>query len=234
MSLVNDALKRASESSRQAPTQPQRPAMMPLSPPQAAPISRRHRPPVFALAAIVAVTSMVVLCVTALTTDWLGPRPTVAATPDPSVYTGPIDLIPDRPRPRSSPATSTIPTAPTPASAPVPQSQSALASTLEKIAIPAPEVRESEFTTSTPTPTTPPAIEPQAPVIVAAPAPEPAKSAESALQNYTVTSGDTLSSIAAKFFGKSTDWPKVYELNRHRIANPDRLQVGMTLQVPAK
>jgi nucleoid-associated protein YgaU len=215
MSLVNDALKRASESSRQAPTQPQRPAMMPLSPPQAAPISRRHRPPVFALAAIVAVTSMVVLCVTALTTDWLGPRPTVAATPDPSV-------------------TSTIPTAPTPASAPVPQSQSALASTLEKIAIPAPEVRESEFTTSTPTPTTPPAIEPQAPVIVAAPAPEPAKSAESALQNYTVTSGDTLSSIAAKFFGKSTDWPKVYELNRHRIANPDRLQVGMTLQVPAK
>lgn len=237
MSLVNDALKRASESSRQAPA-PQ-PVITPLSPPRAVPMSRRHKTPVFALAAIVAVVCMVGLCVTALTTDWLGPRPTVAATPDPSVYTGPIDLIPDRPRPRSNPpavppiSTPAPPSpiaAPATAPAPVRRPQSALASSLEKLAEPAPapqvhepEVREPETAAVAPTPT-----------VAEPPAPAPITADKPALVNYTVTAGDTLSSIAAKCFGKPTDWPKVYALNRHRIADPDRLQVGMTLQVPAR
>ncbi|QNN22907.1 LysM peptidoglycan-binding domain-containing protein [Planctomycetales bacterium ZRK34] len=252
MSLVNDALKRASESSRQAPSR--QPVTMPLTPPQAAPISRSHRPPVFAVAAIVAVTAMVALCVTALTTDWLGPRSTVAATPDASADTGPMQLIPDHPRAGVKPPTPSV--THNNSLAPLPQPKSALHSVLEQspapavaiepTPIPTPQIiNEPEVAAAEPTPdpqpapaATPVVNQPPTPVITKAPAAAPAaapdKADDAAFKNYTVTSGDTLSSIAARFFGKPTDWHKLYELNRHRIENPDRLQVGMTLQVPAK
>lgn len=49
---------------------------------------------------------------------------------------------------------------------------------------------------------------------------------------YTVAAGDTLSAIAARWYGDATQWPRIYEANRHQIANPNLIFVGQLLRVP--
>jgi nucleoid-associated protein YgaU len=50
---------------------------------------------------------------------------------------------------------------------------------------------------------------------------------------YTVASGDSLQHIAAKLYGSSAQWQKIYDLNKSKIgSNPARLRVGMVLQLP--
>jgi len=51
---------------------------------------------------------------------------------------------------------------------------------------------------------------------------------------HVVVSGDTLRSIAARYLGDETQWPRVYEANREIIADPERLVVGQTLQIPPR
>ncbi len=54
-------------------------------------------------------------------------------------------------------------------------------------------------------------------------------------ETYTVRSGDTLSTIAEEVYGKADLWTHVYAANRDRIgSNPDRLVVGMELELPPK
>lgn len=56
-----------------------------------------------------------------------------------------------------------------------------------------------------------------------------------AVGEYTIRSGDTLSSIAARYLGKTSAWKEVYELNKTAIgANPAALKVGMKLRLPGK
>lgn len=49
---------------------------------------------------------------------------------------------------------------------------------------------------------------------------------------YTVASGDTLSSIAAKYYGDANRWPRIFEANRHQIQDPDLIFVGQVLRIP--
>ena len=49
---------------------------------------------------------------------------------------------------------------------------------------------------------------------------------------YTIQSGDSLSKIAAKYYGKATLWPKLFEANREVIQNPDLIYPGQVIRVP--
>jgi len=52
-------------------------------------------------------------------------------------------------------------------------------------------------------------------------------------QNYSVHSGDTLSSIAGHFYGKSGDWQWLYHVNNKTVSNPNLIYPGQALSVPA-
>jgi len=51
---------------------------------------------------------------------------------------------------------------------------------------------------------------------------------------YVVKPGDTLSSISARpdVYGSGSKWRKLYNANRDRITDPNRVPAGMTLRVP--
>jgi len=49
-------------------------------------------------------------------------------------------------------------------------------------------------------------------------------------KTYVVQEGDSLSSIAEKFYGDLYQWPKLMEANR--LTNPNILEVGMVLVIP--
>jgi len=54
-------------------------------------------------------------------------------------------------------------------------------------------------------------------------------------QTYTVQAGDTLSSIAQKFYGDGNkqSWRKIYDANKAVIGpDPNQLKVGMILTIP--
>jgi nucleoid-associated protein YgaU len=51
-------------------------------------------------------------------------------------------------------------------------------------------------------------------------------------RTYTVKSGDTLSKIAKEFYGDASQWKKIHQANTDRIKDPDKIQVGWTLQIP--
>jgi nucleoid-associated protein YgaU len=52
-------------------------------------------------------------------------------------------------------------------------------------------------------------------------------------QSYTVKGGDTLSKIAKHFYGDAAQWHKIHEANRAQVPDPDKIQVGQTLTIPA-
>ncbi len=53
-------------------------------------------------------------------------------------------------------------------------------------------------------------------------------------KEYTVKKGDTLWTIAAKELGSGHRWKYIYELNKEKIKNPDKLHVGMRLDLPVE
>jgi nucleoid-associated protein YgaU len=52
-------------------------------------------------------------------------------------------------------------------------------------------------------------------------------------QTYTVASGDTLSHIAQQFYGKASKWQAIFAANRDQLDDPDLIQPGQVLQIPA-
>ena len=52
--------------------------------------------------------------------------------------------------------------------------------------------------------------------------------------DYKVEKDDTLQKISKKFYNTYNQWPRIYEANKEKIPNPDFLQPGITLQIPAK
>ena len=44
--------------------------------------------------------------------------------------------------------------------------------------------------------------------------------------------GDTLFSLARKFYDDQARWKDIWEANRTRLPDPDRLSVGMKLIIP--
>jgi LysM repeat protein len=53
-------------------------------------------------------------------------------------------------------------------------------------------------------------------------------------RHYTVRPGDTLSSIAQRFYGSSARWTWLFQANRSVIKNPDEILAGEVLNVPFK
>jgi LysM repeat protein len=60
----------------------------------------------------------------------------------------------------------------------------------------------------------------------------PPKSPPSVDGEVAVESGDTLERIARRFLGDGRRWTEIFELNRDRIQNPNRLMVGVSLRMP--
>lgn len=51
---------------------------------------------------------------------------------------------------------------------------------------------------------------------------------------YEVKPSDTLTQIAYNFYGDSKMWYKIYESNKEKIDNPDKIYIGQILKIPAK
>ncbi len=51
-------------------------------------------------------------------------------------------------------------------------------------------------------------------------------------RTYTVQAGDTLSQISKRFYGNANEYMKIFEANRDRLQNPDRIQAGQQLVIP--
>lgn len=50
---------------------------------------------------------------------------------------------------------------------------------------------------------------------------------------YTVKKGDTLESIALKYYGKSSKWEKIYKANKNKIKASKKVKAGTSLFIPA-
>jgi nucleoid-associated protein YgaU len=51
-------------------------------------------------------------------------------------------------------------------------------------------------------------------------------------QNYTVVKGDSLTSVSKKVYGNTGGAQKIYTANLNKIPNPEKLTVGVVLQIP--
>jgi nucleoid-associated protein YgaU len=60
-----------------------------------------------------------------------------------------------------------------------------------------------------------------------------AQGAVGAARNYTVKSGDSLSAIAEREYGDASEWKRIYEANRDQLDDPDLIQPGQELKIPA-
>jgi LysM repeat protein len=52
-------------------------------------------------------------------------------------------------------------------------------------------------------------------------------------RTYTVRPGDSLSTIAERFYGNPADWTWLYHVNSAVISNPNDISVGQVLKVPS-
>lgn len=52
-------------------------------------------------------------------------------------------------------------------------------------------------------------------------------------RQYTVVAGDTLSHIAQAHYGRASRWSAIYDANRDQLDDPDRIQPGQVLKIPA-
>ncbi len=84
-----------------------------------------------------------------------------------------------------------------------------------------------------------PAPQPVGPVasVPATPAPvlasnAPAPAPSSTGRTHQVQKGDTLYSLAQRYYGNRADWQKIYEANRQVLASKNQLKVGQQLVIP--
>lgn len=56
----------------------------------------------------------------------------------------------------------------------------------------------------------------------------------SASKSYIVKNGDTLWGISKSVYGDGEKWPSIYEANKGKLKNPDKLSPGVELTLPAK
>ena len=50
---------------------------------------------------------------------------------------------------------------------------------------------------------------------------------------YTVQKGDTLSKISKQVYGDAGQYMKIFSANRDQLSDPDKIQVGQVLKIPA-
>jgi nucleoid-associated protein YgaU len=49
---------------------------------------------------------------------------------------------------------------------------------------------------------------------------------------YTVQKGDTLSKISKQYYGDANKYMKIFEANKDKLKDPDKIQVGQVLTIP--
>lgn len=49
---------------------------------------------------------------------------------------------------------------------------------------------------------------------------------------YTVQKDDTLQTIAKKFYNSYSKWPLIYEANKDKISDPNRIRMGIVIIIP--
>jgi len=70
----------------------------------------------------------------------------------------------------------------------------------------------------------------QAPAAAAAAA--AAGSSSPAQRTYTVQSGDSLSKISKQFYGDANKYMKIFEANKDKLSDPDKIKAGQELIIP--
>jgi len=61
--------------------------------------------------------------------------------------------------------------------------------------------------------------------------PEPVETVET-VEYYEIKSGDTLSAIAKRFYGKASAYTKIFEENREVIKDPNKIYPGQKIRIP--
>jgi nucleoid-associated protein YgaU len=51
-------------------------------------------------------------------------------------------------------------------------------------------------------------------------------------QTYVVVSGDTLSKLAKHFYGDAGQYMKIFNANKDKLSDPDKIKVGQELVIP--
>ena len=51
-------------------------------------------------------------------------------------------------------------------------------------------------------------------------------------KTYTVQPGDSLSKIAKQFYGNANSYMKIFEANKDKLTDPNKIQVGQVLKIP--
>ncbi len=92
----------------------------------------------------------------------------------------------------------------------------------------------STGTASTSTTTTPVTAPSTASTATVAPpvAPVSTASTSSGSTTHVVAKGDTLGKLASKYYGKSSQWPKIQKANKKLLGDSESLSIGMKLVIP--
>ena len=69
----------------------------------------------------------------------------------------------------------------------------------------------------------------QAPAAAAAAA---GASSTPAARTYTVQPGDSLSKISKQFYGNASMYMKIFEANKDKLDDPDKIRAGIDLRIP--
>lgn len=59
-----------------------------------------------------------------------------------------------------------------------------------------------------------------------------ASAAGGGMQTYTVQAGDSLSKISQQFYGNSGQYMKIFEANRDKLTDANKIQPGQVLKIP--
>ena len=59
-----------------------------------------------------------------------------------------------------------------------------------------------------------------------------APTVEEKVEYYIINKGDTLSAIAKKFYGKASDYPRIFEANREVIKDANLIYPGQKIRIP--
>jgi nucleoid-associated protein YgaU len=54
----------------------------------------------------------------------------------------------------------------------------------------------------------------------------------SVARTYTVQPGDSLSKISHHFYGNANEYMKIFEANKDKLSDPDKIRAGMELTIP--
>jgi nucleoid-associated protein YgaU len=72
----------------------------------------------------------------------------------------------------------------------------------------------------------------QAPAAAAAAAAAGGPTSTPAARTYTVQAGDNLSKISKQFYGDANKYMKIFEANKDKLTDPDKVRAGIELIIP--